>query len=177
MKKLIAIIMLFFSPFYLPQTLTSGLVIQEVYLNQDNPDLNWIKLFNPQQENEDLGYLRISHIRTPNVMPVKSFKLKPGSKVILCADIKSFKKIWKDDIELIEVKTLNSLTEGGFIAVGKSTFANPEKVDVLRYGDFTKTEKVEEINKFGVVPFSKDNKIYKRKSIDKIKYSKYAGWE
>lgn len=179
MKNLITLsIMIFFCVSYYPaQTLTSGLLIQEVHLSEDNPELNWIKVVNPQQVNEEFGFFRISHVRRPNMLPIKAFQLIPGDIIVLCSDIQSYKKFWKGNFETIEIKSLQRLTKGGFIAIGKTAFTDQEKIDVVRYGDYTKTEKLEGINNYGVVPFSKDNKVYSRISMDKKKYNKYAEWE
>ena len=144
----------------------SGLVITEIFLDNNSPRNNWIEVYNPTDEPLLLEMFRLSHIRTINVLQRndRDIGIKPNEIIILCSDKKMFNKHYhKLKTTIIEVSALSQITDGGFISL--RTKDNPETGgDIVRYGIPTKSSIVQNIAGDFVVQFSK-NKSYARKII------------
>lgn len=180
-KKSMFLLVFFVSTLIFAQTATSGLIILEVHFSEKAQELNWIKVFNPESTTEFLGNLRISNIKTPNVLlpsltSLKSIELKQGEAVILCANIEEFKKYWSDNAVLIEVNALSKIGYGGFIAVSKSE-ADLTKYDLLRYGLPAASESFNDLANYDVVPFSTDNKVFSRMLTKDGFFNKFGDWQ
>ncbi|MDF1612692.1 hypothetical protein [Stygiobacter electus] len=97
------------------------LIITEANLDFKNQEV-WIEIFNPTNEELILNSLRISGVRTLNILPPEirkqnGIKLKPGEYLVVCSDINSFTAKYGSNINILEVKLLKNAGEGGFIAI------------------------------------------------------------
>jgi hypothetical protein len=180
LKILLITIIFLFTTFITAQTNTEGLVITEVHLTKDSPELNWIKIYNPEPNYETLGQFRVSHIRTPNLLPnfngEKKYEFAPGETLIFCVNIDKFEKHWNYEGKIVEIPVLGKLTEGGFIAISKNIVEN-EKFDLVRYGNPAASMNFRITNNYDVVPFSINNKTYTRKATKEGAYFKFGNWE
>lgn len=147
MKKiifLITFIVLIISMTY-AQDQSKQLVITEVYLDSKNQEI-WFEVFNPTESDLILSSMRISGIRTPNVLPAefrgqKGMKLKSGERLILCSDIKLFWEKFGNEIRVVEQKLLKNMLYGGFVAINNlDNIENSKKV--IRLGDKGKSTTV-----------------------------------
>ncbi len=155
MKKRIfvtLIVFVIFSTFIVSDTWaqddTQQLVITEVNLVSLNQEF-WIEIFNPSDVSLILSSMRISGIRTPNVLPReleghKVIELKPGERIIICSDIKSFRSKYGDKIRAAELNLLKSVLKGGFVAINHMSSIENSK-NVIRFGSKKLSHMVEKI--------------------------------
>jgi len=179
-KILLITIICLFTTLITAQTNTAGLIIKEVHFSKDSPELNWIKIYNPEQTHETLGQFRISHIRTPNLLPnlngEKKYEFAPGETLIFCVNIEKFKKHWDYEGKITEIPVLGKLAEGGFIAISKN-IEEKKKFDLVRYGNPAASMNFRIAGDYDVVPLSINKKIYKRKLTKEGSYFKFGNWE
>ncbi|MFC1561652.1 hypothetical protein ACFL6I_01335 [candidate division KSB1 bacterium] len=119
-----------------PEETEPGLIFSEVYFYRENPEYNWIEVFNMTDHTMLLTFLRISRISSENVLP-QTFFVESGEELVLCADKDHFNMIWPDIIHSVEVNALLSISnndEGGYICLGTGT-SEDSPVDGFRYGD------------------------------------------
>jgi hypothetical protein len=114
------------------------LVITEVKLNTSDNEV-WFEIFNPENVTLFLNRLRISAIKSPNILSIPStqingYEIKPGERVIICSDKKSFDEKYKTNITKIEVKQLKNIGDGGFISINNTIGGECSK-NIIRFGN------------------------------------------
>ena len=148
------------------QDATKQLVVTEVYLDSTNREV-WIEIFNPSDETLSLNSMRISGIRRPSVLPreyegQKSIELKPGERMIVCSDIQSFRKKHGTRIRAADLKIMEKLLGGGFIAINNLTDTG-SKNNVVRIGASGKSRGLSAIvGDDQVLNITEDGKSYAR---------------
>lgn len=122
------------------------LVITEVHIDSLN-EVVWLEITNPTDSELTLNSIRISGVRTPNILPPSISKenknhLLPNERIIVCSNNSKFRENYGDDIRCIEVKILKYILEGGFIAINHmSGIENPK--NIVRIGEEKKSKLVE----------------------------------
>lgn len=147
----------------------SGLVITEVFLDSTMSGNSWIEIYNPTNNSLVLEKLRLSNIRTTNVLPDLKDEIKVNAKeiIILCADMEIFEKLYgKLQNRIIEVKALTMLSNGGFISL--ATKNNHETGgDIIRYGVREMSLKAHSRAGNYIIQFS-ENKSFSRKIVESV---------
>ncbi len=145
MKKFffLIIIIVLYSNLINAQDELKQLVITEVNTDLKDQEI-WIEIYNPENVPLILNSLRISGIKTPNVLPSeykkqKGIKIKPGERMVICSDIQKFKNKFGNNIRVVEQKLLKSVINGGFVAINNlDNVENSKKI--IRLGDKEKSK-------------------------------------
>ncbi len=144
------------------------LVISQVCLESGQAANSWIEVYNPTDGPLTLQRLRLSGVRTINVLPKTvqdqgGIQVAPGQCLILCSDDSSFNATYSAlTTKRIGVDALSHLGPGGFLAI--TTEGAPEaKGGVVRYGDPKNSVLVSKLAGGQVVGFSKSGKSYTRR--------------
>jgi hypothetical protein len=143
------------------------LVINQVCLNNIQPGITWIEIYNPTDNALTLERFRISHLRTINALPdsikkVGGIKIGAGECVILCADENQFRSFYKKTIKVVKAKALLQIAAGGFLAI-TTKGTDITKGEIVRYGKEEWSSKIAEIAGKQVVGFLEEGKSYVRK--------------
>jgi len=143
-----------------------GLIISEVYLNEDDPEMSWLEVYNPTKELLVLEKFRFYDIMTDNILPQEiqekgGIEILPGECIVLCSNEETFDFPIKSKVMLIPVSAMISFGKGGFFSL-QTKGLEEDGVDIIRYGDPEKTSKLKtELGNF-VVPFSKSTLSFSR---------------
>ena len=150
-----------------PQQKAEGLVINEVFLNKDNPSNNWVEIYNPTKETLFLEKFSLSTISPENLLDKAivnngGIKLNPDDYILLCCEQN---KIFSNKEKVYYIKYLDYLSEGGIISI-KTKDKKLDGVDILRYGNSSITSWTG-ISEKQVVPLVTNVKSYSRKNNSK----------
>ncbi len=143
------------------------LVITEANLDFKNQEV-WVEIFNPTDVPLLLNSMRISGIKTPNILPKESndqkeIEIKPVERIIFCSDINSFRNKYGNEIRVVELRPLKALFKGGFIAINHLTGVENSK-NAVRFGPGEKSRIIaEKVRDDEVLNFSDDSMSYERK--------------
>ncbi len=135
----------------------NGLIFSEVCLNNVAPNTNWLEVFNPTDKALTLARFRLSHVKTINMLPDSIQKkggivIKPGDYLLIAAT-KNINELFGK--KLIVLSGLANLLKGGFFALSTQNLSEAD-IDILRYGNPSKSEKVLSFAGKSVVGYSKD---------------------
>ena len=149
------------------QETADHLVISQVYLDNNQPANSWIEVYNATDKPLILERLRISHIKTINVLPKAiqdqgGLRVAAGEYLILCANQSLFDSAYATSTKYTGVDGLSQIATGGFIAV-TTKGAGEAKGGVVRYGDPEKSMQISKLAGDQVVGFSKNRKSFTRK--------------
>lgn len=143
------------------------LVITEVNINAKNQEI-WIEIYNPENISLVLNSIRISGVKTPNALPPKYRKLKgiviqPGERIIVCSDEQKFMNIFNCNCRIVELKLLQNVIEGGFIAINNLDNVETNE-QVIRIGDKEMSKSIADLVPDNeVLTSTYDNMSYSRK--------------
>ena len=142
-------------------------VISQVYLDNNQPTNSWIEVYNATDKPLMLERLRISHIKTTNVLPKAiqdqgGLQVAAGEYLILCGNQSLFDSAYATSTKSTGVDALSQIATGGFIAV-TTKGAGEAKGCVVRYGDPEKSTQISKLAGNQVVGFSKKGKSFTRK--------------
>ena len=159
------------SSFLVAQENIDKLIFSEIYLDEDNPAMNWIEIYNPTQNTLILERLRLSKFLSPNALPSSikekgGLPIKPHEFIVICANKSSFNAAYEYQTNLYEISWLNMLLTGGFIAI-ETKSSESEIIDAVRYGDPLKSTIAEKFAGKQVLEYLKDGKGFSRKVIRK----------
>lgn len=160
------------------QESTRQLIITEASLDSVNQEV-WIEIFNPSDIPLVLSSMRISGIKTPSVLPrefdgQRGIELKPGERIIICSDIKSFRAEYGDKIRAVELKLLRNILSGGFIAINHMAGVESSR-NIVRFGQREKSQVVASIvSDDQILNFSDDGKSYSRQVSKNLEPSSWS---
>lgn len=149
MKKFIFLVFLFFValPILHPrdviaQNKAKQLVFTKAMIDKKTLQV-WFEIFNPADESIALTSFRISGIKIPNVLPAgirrnNGIVLKPGERLIVCGDKPSFEKKYGVGLNIMEIKLLMNLDDGGFVAMNHLEGVENSN-NIIRYGQRSKS--------------------------------------
>lgn len=160
--------LLLWAPGASAQESADHLVISQVCLDSGQATNSWIQVYNPTDGPLTLQRLRLSGVRTINVLPKAvqdqgGIQVGPGECLILCSNDSSFNAMYSSlTTKRIGIDALSHLGPGGFFAI--TTEGAPEaKGGVVRYGDPKNSELVSKLAGDQIVGFSKEGKSFTRK--------------
>lgn len=86
-----------------PEKAAENLVINEVYLDTDDPRKSWIEIYNPTSSTRTLGGFTIAGVRSNNllsweVQEQNGVEMPPASFVVIYTDQEEFRREW-DEIQ------------------------------------------------------------------------------
>ncbi|MFC1729900.1 hypothetical protein ACFL6I_06140 [candidate division KSB1 bacterium] len=168
------ILLLMFIPLTLhAQNYGKGLLFSEVYLNKENPQSNWLEVYNPTDQKLGIRVFRTSHVQTLNLLSPEDISsgellIDPGNRLILCANNEEFTRQWGDEIRAFEIDELFVLFGGGFIVLLTGDM-DDSGLDALRFGNASLSERAASFCEDQVVSFSSSGKSWTR-NIVKTQY-------
>jgi len=151
------------------QESANHLVISQVCFNNNQVNKSWIEVYNPTDNILVLEKLRISNLKTVNVLPESIQKeggisIGAGEYVVICADENSFISSYGSEVKSVGINALSHLSLGGFIAVTTKK-SGEAKGAVVRYGKKEMSSKITELAGDQVVDFSEEGKSFIRKVV------------
>ncbi|MBI9069952.1 MAG: hypothetical protein JEY94_00040 [Melioribacteraceae bacterium] len=159
-RIVISLCLFFFAQSIFAQNPLKGLIITEVLLSEKNPSNSWIEIYNPTDDILTLEKLRLSTIRTVNMLD-QEYRINPGESVLVCFNDEQFRKTYSfKNIQTIECELFKYLSDEGFIAI--TTKDNRETGGDIVY--FKKEKTGLEKNVENTVVFSKE-KSFKRQIV------------
>lgn len=179
-KHLVICLLLFVVvPSLLAQTTKRGLVISEVYLDEKQPLNNWIEIYNPTNAPQVLDRLRISHIKTLNVLPAAiqrsgGIDIGPNEYLVVCADGENG-LLFEARIAPVVVNALSQFIDGGFVAILTQNMDETD-ADGFRYGASSLSSHAAEFLGAQVVPFSSNPNSYSRTIVKSDGQISVLGW-
>jgi hypothetical protein len=156
------------------------LIISEVYIEPNDLQQTWIEIYNPSDKPLTLSKLRISQVRTPNVLPDSIMRgggivIKPGTYIVLCANKPKFYSRWGTHVIPINLNILAIFQTGGFLAISTKDF-NESGIDAFGFGDQKQLSPIKELSNNKILYFSGNNRSRARKIIrikDGITFTDY----
>jgi hypothetical protein len=150
----------------LAQEPADHLVISQVCFNDKQSAKNWIEVYNPTDKPLVLQRIRISHLKTINVLPESiqregGIQVGAGECVILCSDENVFKSLYGIEAKVIMVNVLSRISSGGFVLITTKDVGE-SKGAVVRYGEKEISYNISQLAGDQVVGFSEDGKSFKR---------------
>ncbi len=98
------------------------LIVSEVYWDQNEPENNWIEIYNTEAYNQELSSILLSNVKAFNVlrtfdMGVGKNIIPPTTKIILCASKDVFLSKWSNKGKLLELPILKVVDEVGGVRI------------------------------------------------------------
>lgn len=145
------------------------LIITEAKINPKDNEI-WIEVFNPTNENVLLNSVSVPYVLTPNILPPelrkkKGVELKSNERIILTADKKHFTDLYGSIINVIEIKPLVIIGNGGFIGINTLDGVENTK-NTIRIGDKEKSITIaEKVGDMDIISSTSDGFSYSRELI------------
>jgi hypothetical protein len=144
------------------------LIFTKVMIVENSSNV-WLEIFNPNNESVVLSSLRMSGIKTPNILPSEirknnGIELKPNERLIICSDKKAFEGLYGININIIEIKLLNNINDGGYLAMNHMEGIENSN-NLIRFGDSKKSQSLaDKVNDNQVLEFCNDEMCYSREA-------------
>lgn len=154
-----------------------GLIINEVFLDGDNPSNNWVEIYNPTNETLSLTQFAISTFLTPNLLSKEviesgGIKIQKNDYLLLSADENIRTKLQKDHEKIFVFSELKLVDKGGLINIGtKEKGANG--FDIIKYGEDYYSSLGDVYTRLKLIPLGTNGKSFSRNKLNKLDESDF----